>query len=57
MQQIVAANHFRIGVGENGETIPCLLNKITRNLGRVDANRYRPDALGRKLTLPLLDAS
>jgi hypothetical protein len=41
MQQVIAANHRSVRIGENGERIARFAGKVARDLGRVDADRYR----------------
>ena len=43
VQEIVAANHFGIGVGEECIGVAGLAAEILRLTGRIDANGYGPD--------------
>jgi hypothetical protein len=44
VEQVVAADDARVGVGEEGVGVAGLTAEIPRGLGRVDADRDRPDS-------------
>jgi len=57
VQQVIAADHFRIGIGQERKREASALLKAFRNIRRVYADRYRLDALCRKFIDVLLNAS
>jgi hypothetical protein len=40
MQQVILANHCRVGIGEDGEGVPGFVGEITRDFRRIDADGY-----------------
>jgi len=44
VQQIVAADHFSIGIGEKGVSVASFAAEVLRLAGRVDADGDGPDA-------------
>jgi hypothetical protein len=44
VQQIIAADHFRFGIGEEGETVSSFAAKVRRNLRGIDADGDRTNA-------------
>ena len=57
VQEIVTANHFGVGIGEDGKGISGFSGKVPRNFGRVYADGHRTNARCCKLLQVLLDAS
>ena len=44
VQQIVAADHFSIGIGEKGVSVASFAAEVLRLAGRIDADGDGPDA-------------
>lgn len=57
VQQVVAANHGRVWIRQNGERIPGFVGEMARQLRRVDADRYRSYTGGLELRKPFFDSS
>ena len=57
VQQVVAANHGRIWIRQNGERIPGFVGEMARHLRRVDADRYRSYTGRLELRKPFFDSS
>jgi len=57
VQQIVTAYHLRVWIGKKSEGIACLPAQVARDLGRVHADRHRPDACRLKFGQVFLNPS
>jgi hypothetical protein len=57
VQQMILANHCRVGIRKDEKGIPGFVSKITRNLRRIDTDGYRTYARRLKLRQTFLDAS
>lgn len=57
VQQVIAANRFRVGIGEKREGIPGFAAEIFRLLRTIDADGYRTDSRILELCQVLLYAS
>ena len=57
VHQVVAANHFGLGIGEKREGIVVLLAKLGGLLGAINADRYWTNTCSLKLLNVLLNAS
>jgi hypothetical protein len=56
VQQTIAPDELRIGIGQNCKRQPRLAAKVSGDLWSIDANRYRPNATCPEFLKLLLDA-
>jgi len=49
MEQVITTDHFSFWIGKNREGVTGLLAEISRDLGRINADRNRSDTGGLKL--------
>jgi hypothetical protein len=55
VQDAVARDRFRVGIGEQREGVAGFLTQVARLFGRVDADRNRLDAGGAEIGETLFD--